>query len=54
MYCIKCLCLSCREHTTEVLFEQDNEQKSVATLLLDAIIKVFGCIHMLLEDINDQ
>ena len=29
-----------RESTCEVLFEQDNEEKSVATLILDAIVKV--------------
>ncbi|XP_013393078.1 actin-related protein 10-like [Lingula anatina] len=28
-----------RENTCEVLFEQDNEEKSVATLILDSIIK---------------
>lgn len=29
-----------REHTCEVLFEQDNEETSVATLILDSILKV--------------
>ncbi|XP_064603008.1 actin-related protein 10-like [Liolophura sinensis] len=28
-----------REHTCEVLFEQDNEEQSVATILLDAIVQ---------------
>ncbi|KAH9519475.1 Actin- protein 10 [Bulinus truncatus] len=28
-----------REHTCEVLFEQDNDETSIATLILDAIIK---------------
>ena len=29
-----------REHACEVMFEQDNEQQSVTTLLLDAIQQV--------------
>lgn len=29
-----------REHSCEVLFEQDNEQQSISTIILDAIINV--------------
>ena len=52
-----------RETACEVLFEQDNEEKSVATLILDAILKVrwrkeTGCgvirrseVHILKSDL---
>ena len=34
-----------REHACEVMFEQDNEQQSIATLILDAIVQVtYSCI----------
>ena len=33
------VCLS-RDSVMEMLFEQDNEEKSVATLILDALVKV--------------
>lgn len=31
---------SCRDSVMEILFEQDNEEKSVASLILDALVKV--------------
>ena len=37
---ILCINGKIRETACEVLFEQDNEEKSVATLILDAILKV--------------
>lgn len=30
-----------RDSVVEILFEQDNEEKSVATLILDSLIQVF-------------
>jgi hypothetical protein len=33
-----------REHSCEVLFEQDNEEVSVPTLILDAILKVISTL----------
>ena len=38
-----------REQTYDVLFEGDDEGKSVATLLLDAIINVRLCVLLLLQ-----
>lgn len=35
-----------REHSCEVLFEQDNEQQSISTIILDAIINVRIHIHV--------
>ncbi len=32
--------LSSRDSVAEMLFEQDNEEKSIATLLLDTLVKV--------------
>lgn len=32
--------LFCRDSVMEILFEQDNEEKSVASLILDALVKV--------------
>lgn len=32
--------LICRDSLMEILFEQDNEEKSVASLILDALVKV--------------
>lgn len=39
-----------RDSVVEILFEQDNEEKSVATLILDSLIQVF-CI-LILEKVS--
>ena len=40
-------CIFCREHTCEILFEQDNEEVSISTLVLDALLLVsFSVVKM--------
>lgn len=42
MVTIKCSLFNfIRDSVVEILFEQDNEEKSVATLILDSLLQVF-------------
>ena len=34
------LCVTFRENVCEILFEEDNEEKSIATLIVDSILQV--------------
>ncbi len=49
---ILCISGKIRETACEALFEQDNEEKSIATLILDSILKVGtvgGCLCLVLR-----
>lgn len=41
---IFCFYKSFRDSVMEMLFEQDNEEKSVASLILDALVKVLAIV----------